>query len=531
MSFVNKKIKYLFLTAILLSVYSAVQADEELGHYSTQKEELTTVLKGVIDMPSESTRVSIDDVRSLINAKNITSIDDLVESLPLELRKNPILMQDSKSLQAGTEKFPRVILFNNDASTMVTFNDHSQLGGDALELIQNRGGKYEFYEIRQKANGLEVSQKNPPVCAHCHSDSYKPIWNQYPSWPGAFDKSMNDINVDANTGAIYTKHVANSPGQAFIDRWKSSRVRRYQAIEGTPSQEMNLRFTELLEAENDRIIVNRLMQWNHYSQYKYAIMSALICPESQAVLSQALPTDLKKLHDARGSDHPGFVAIGGDNPEREKRLAYLFDPYGFKMEDLDVIAPVNPSFWGGRFTTMLATTLNELDPDLREKRCEDFIAKSKSAFSNVDLSQLQKDMVKPSGISSTEDASTLGAVKTAQAIATSLPYGNYGYASANCPNNSEQSMPSPKIPNALKYCISCHERQENPIAPYIPFSDSTALSKQFVKLLDSYRYPHGTLQSEILYRLQTSGDAKMPKGINISDDERSDLIEYFKNLK
>lgn len=141
-------------------------------------------------------------------------IDKFIESLPKNYRRHYTFVHRSYSIQKGTPTSPRVILFGPRAKTMMTFNGGTDLdskkmqGGDNIEVIKWNPDKkvWDFSELGFKDSKIE-ELKNPAKCVMCHSgtpkaikiehasaylDQLKPIFPQYPLWPG-FYGGLNDI--------------------------------------------------------------------------------------------------------------------------------------------------------------------------------------------------------------------------------------------------------------------------------------------------------------------------------------------------
>jgi hypothetical protein len=83
-------------------------------------------------------------------------------------------------------------------------------------------------------------------------------------------------------------------------------------------------------------------------------------------------------------------------------------------------------------------------------------------------------------------------------------------------------------PKSLSFCILCHENGADAEAPKIIFSDKR-------KLIDEINadpaFPHGSLKDEVLFRLGTESESKMPKNIDINSTDRAELIRYFISLQ
>lgn len=148
----------------------------------------------------------------------LRSTDDFIDSfiplLPKNYRRHFSLVHRSFSVQKASPLSPRVILYGPDAKVMMTFNagvdenKSHQEGGDTIEVIEwnSERIRWDFSEIKF-IDKIAIQERNPAKCIMCHAgtpkpvsynnfekytDKLKPIFPQYPFWPG-FYGSVNDI--------------------------------------------------------------------------------------------------------------------------------------------------------------------------------------------------------------------------------------------------------------------------------------------------------------------------------------------------
>ncbi len=167
-------------------------------------------------------------LKQLIEEKQFTRIEQVVQALPAEFHTNYTLMRASRSLQDASPTAPRVISFNHDGTLILAWNGYSaQKGYDALELIQFRPNKkFEFRSIQfpEDAGGKGnpvFSGANPPNCVACHGSRVRPNWERYPEWPGAFG-SLDDFPQTEELSQL----------QAFVG--KQMKAGRYRALKTLP---------------------------------------------------------------------------------------------------------------------------------------------------------------------------------------------------------------------------------------------------------------------------------------------------------
>ncbi|MEO0337149.1 MAG: hypothetical protein AAF202_12190, partial [Pseudomonadota bacterium] len=194
-----------------------------------------------------------------VGGDNPDWIDAFIGSLPERMRRHYTFVHRSYSIQSGTPMAPRTLLFSPSARTIMTFNsptDHEgntleeATGTQSVEVLQWNTDKlgWEFAEL--KWDGSQISTEvNPKRCVMCHAGTpkpvlashapyhefkLKPIFPQYPLWPG-FYGAVNDIigvpkSVDASsrdtimaTEKDTRKHIN---GFLFEDSEELSRLRK-----------------------------------------------------------------------------------------------------------------------------------------------------------------------------------------------------------------------------------------------------------------------------------------------------------------
>ena len=176
------------------------------------------------DQPSPDP--SMDKLIEVFKVSN--SISEAIQKIAL-LYPNYIsrftMMYDSESLQEATPLKPRVIVYGQQARSVIAFNgDESLAGYGSIESYEFTPKGYKFREFTFKSEAptnahfdeadidliqsnerLIISKPNPVRCMECH-DFVKPhpIFDNYFTWPGAFG-SEDDLVTTAE----------NSVGRAF----------------------------------------------------------------------------------------------------------------------------------------------------------------------------------------------------------------------------------------------------------------------------------------------------------------------------
>ncbi|MGE0171898.1 MAG: hypothetical protein AB7T49_03900 [Oligoflexales bacterium] len=166
------------------------------------------------------------------NPGKTLSIPEILSRLPEHFRSGFTLFYDSGSLQAADEANPRVIMYGDDARTIMSFNGGSaQRGGDDLEFVYVdevtselvlRSMKFPSNDVSD--GKVQFSEPNPPVCMGCHGPNAHYVWDQYASWQGAYGSRWDTLNPREAVG--FESFLQNS---AAHSRYKNL-VREFRDI-------------------------------------------------------------------------------------------------------------------------------------------------------------------------------------------------------------------------------------------------------------------------------------------------------------
>ncbi len=124
-----------------------------------------------------------------IEKKEVRSIEELLASLPLEMRKNFNIIVESRSTQQYVDREnPRVLLANGDRSLVIAFNGKMGTKGFTGVEVMHVDPKTEEFKFKL----IDFSNPNSPIteptiCNSCHHG--KPIWDTYPNWAGLLGES------------------------------------------------------------------------------------------------------------------------------------------------------------------------------------------------------------------------------------------------------------------------------------------------------------------------------------------------------
>ncbi len=198
-------------------------------------------------------------IQSFLTANpSVNSAARLVAALPVEFKRNWVLMSRSESLQTGTAKYPRILLPKADATAVFTIGPSTDLSypgahPDAVEYMQWDPAEknFRFHEIvltsipamgtvPARTRGIKADDLK---CSKCHSTrniensspfpgtsgipaglvkvKNKPNWDTYDSWTG-----MLPLNRDR----IYQGTVEAAAFRRILNPWTWSSEPAVRAV-------------------------------------------------------------------------------------------------------------------------------------------------------------------------------------------------------------------------------------------------------------------------------------------------------------
>lgn len=147
-------------------------------------------------------------------------IDAFISQLPESYRRHFSLVHRSFSIQQATPMSPRVIMYGPDGKILMTFNAGKDSmgkpmeGGEAIEVIEfnDTTKNWDFSELLVQEDKAIQRIESPAKCAMCHAGTpkpvlykltpfyknfLKPIFPQYPFWPGFYGSANDIVAVDS----------------------------------------------------------------------------------------------------------------------------------------------------------------------------------------------------------------------------------------------------------------------------------------------------------------------------------------------
>ena len=142
--------------------------------------------------------LTVQGIYAHVLEHEITNVRDLLSELPASMRESYVLMEDTRSRHLSELEHPRLIMYGVDARFLMS------AGGvpedplyEVIEMaeLDSATGEWIFraLDFEQSPPALSSSDDS---CIGCHGDPVRPIWGNYPDWPGAFGANENHLTAD-----------------------------------------------------------------------------------------------------------------------------------------------------------------------------------------------------------------------------------------------------------------------------------------------------------------------------------------------
>lgn len=286
-------------------------------------------------------QLTLEQLKERIQTRGLTSVEEVIASLPAAFRRNYVLLHASSSIQGASPEAPRVLMYGDDAKLVLTFNGGGYArGGDSLEMIafNARTRSFELAEVHfaggydGDARGTpKFSETNPSRCLGCHGFTEpRPLWESYGYWPGAFGERP--------------EHASQSESEALRRFQKLAGAHfRYRHLTALPSHTpsslaaANAALTRHFSRLNRFRLARLIRASPAYSPFRFAVQSVLAgcgAPEdvmpAERVRTHSPRTSLEVIEDTRkrivGSGVATDRAYDLSQAELTGRLRYVLEP-------------------------------------------------------------------------------------------------------------------------------------------------------------------------------------------------------------
>ncbi len=471
-------------------------------------------------------------LRTLIEARQVRSVEALLPLLPAGLRYRYALVFASRSLQGASYASPRVVLYGTDARLVLTFNGApGQRGFGSIETLEfdEAARAFRLREIgfpADAAGAVTVSQVDPPRCTRCHGSPARPVWDTHPAWPGAYgerygaalspaERAGIDAFLAAQPAHPRYRHLLGAERFADPDTFRPDARSRYG---GSPAEPPNAELSGLFGTLAARATVRELAAREGFAAYRYALLGAsdLACgrlddffPAASARPVAAALRDFEAVTAAANAREREFKALRlgtGTPPSRpaddaaltplrflaESALGLRSRGWTLALEKGSYDFTLPPAAAGA----MRRALLEEIAP--AEPALAELAAYSTPADGDRYCNFLRR--------------------RSRAALAGRAPPG------PPLPEAAPPGLVAADRPAALGLCIACHQSD---VAPPIAFADEAELARA----LRGEAPGAGPGLAVLLFRLSPqAGARRMPLGINLPEPEREALAAYFRSL-
>jgi hypothetical protein len=274
----------------LLIILSLILVNEAFGQKKKPKyDDISTML--LQEQP-----YSYDEFIQHIQGKKITNLEEFVSSLPEAMKKNYVLVYESKSLQSADYQKPRVIMRSPLSEVMITFTDPGERNNkhdQNIELMfwDKKEKAFKMKEITFGQGTYQISETNPSKCISCHGADPRPNWEPYSTWPGVYGGDADFfvgnelVKGERKNLEKFIKKNSNHPLYKNLHDLKANfKIGISPKGQKEAIGLSNYKFTESLTKLNFQRIVAQMKSNPEYEYFKYASLyiAAPFCSDSRA---------------------------------------------------------------------------------------------------------------------------------------------------------------------------------------------------------------------------------------------------------
>ncbi len=413
-------------------------------------------------------------------------------------------------------------MFGEDARLILAMAAGEGPENQRVELIRfvedDAGSRFEFHELSFAGGVPRLSKGNPGKCARCHYEGFRPIWESYAHWPGAYGQNDDAIVPGGAEHREFQTFLAgqrNHPLYRFLRTISRSPVAPYAAENFSVdySSRPNLQFTQMLIRLNARRLQS-LLEENRacYEETRAALAYALLgCSVPKSVATSI--TTIQGLSAARlGATSDEVWSHQSSDGSGPLKMA-LLQAMGVSREDYALGRA--PRSWtsqhaDGKFETadfLLVWLLRDLArdrPELSSHIVIDDYERNYAGFAeSAAIVALGSPIARGAGaeLCSVLESEALDGV---QALA---------FESSPCYEDPHAA----EVPVVAALCDSCHGPEGN--APRRNFATPGLLAE------------HPEWMASARERIEASGEARMPPDRALTARERFRLLRYFATLE
>ncbi|MYH33675.1 MAG: hypothetical protein F4133_07680 [Gammaproteobacteria bacterium] len=251
----------------------------QAGHSQTLPEQLTA-----------------DNVMSFIEANDIETVDDLIESLPPLHKRHVSLVFDSQALNKEfvSRAHPRVVSWGADARFILSWASNPDAPHN-VEFLQHGAESWDAGII--DFSGEEPELSSPEVCSTCHGQMERPIWGDYNEWRGTNDDK--ELAQSDWSQILADLRASNNPRISSLEL-SEQRINHFSATSSVTGNKARMpafaaEFNSMLSLRHAQILFNRLKKRDDYAE----LAEQAVCGENLR-LTRLFPLEdhyLASMHD------------------------------------------------------------------------------------------------------------------------------------------------------------------------------------------------------------------------------------------
>ena len=274
----------LLVSATLLSACDQALTDKNEDPFRDTDSDPQTDLTS--ESPFQIATPTTGDIVAFVQENQVSSVAELLEALPAELTESYTLMAESQSRHDASVDQPRIIMYGTDARFLMGVSSHTDDPlREVIEMVEldSVTGYWRFSQLDFTVTPA-FHDTDESVCQGCHGMPLRPIWGQYPDWPGAFGADEDNMTAEQAASAIALKRT-----QATSDRFKQLLFPTDHSIENNrtlylPSRSYgyaNTAFNFELAASVAEGMFKRVKATPLYDQFSYMLLSSGWCRNSE----------------------------------------------------------------------------------------------------------------------------------------------------------------------------------------------------------------------------------------------------------
>jgi len=180
--------------------------------------------------PTGTPEMTVDGLASFVSTNGLTTLAELLEVMPRAYRQNYALVETTRTPNPSSSEHPRLIHFGSDARFLMALGtDPNHAGREVVDIaeLDDETGLWIFRSL-DFGTAPPTLSADDSACVNCHGNPPRPIWGSYPSWPGMFGPTDDELT---SPQAASLNHIRDT--QALSDRFRHLEFYTNNFVAGT----------------------------------------------------------------------------------------------------------------------------------------------------------------------------------------------------------------------------------------------------------------------------------------------------------